>query len=80
VPRTPSLSHEAIYPGTWYLTSVDDSYRRKYTRKPVSGAAFDLEKATDELVCGLFSSKNHKRTTLTALFVFSFKGSFAETN
>lgn len=33
--HAPQGSPEDLFPGTWYLTRVDDKYRREYTRKPI---------------------------------------------
>ena len=33
VPREPQSSAESLYPGTWYLKSIDASYRRLYARR-----------------------------------------------
>ncbi|NWX99139.1 HMCS2 protein, partial [Nothoprocta ornata] len=33
--HTPHGSAEDLFPGTWYLTRVDDKYRRLYARKPL---------------------------------------------
>ncbi len=49
VPRVPTLPQDAIYPGTWYLTSVDENYRRTYARKSTS-TVFDLNDASVSLV------------------------------
>lgn len=38
VPRTPHAQmqpDQVLYPGTWYLKSVDDKYRRLYARVPL---------------------------------------------
>ncbi|KAF2355010.1 Hydroxymethylglutaryl-CoA synthase eukaryotic [Trinorchestia longiramus] len=34
-PYTPTGSIDQLYPGTWYLTGVDDKHRRQYDRRPV---------------------------------------------
>lgn len=31
---SPSCSEEDLFPGTYYLTSVDEKFRRTYRRKP----------------------------------------------
>ncbi|KAK3091985.1 hypothetical protein FSP39_024243 [Pinctada imbricata] len=33
-PYTPTGSVDHLFPGTWYLTSIDNMHRRKYERKP----------------------------------------------
>jgi hydroxymethylglutaryl-CoA synthase len=33
-PFIPKFSQETLFPGTWYLTSIDEQYRRNYERKP----------------------------------------------
>ncbi|XP_029653500.1 hydroxymethylglutaryl-CoA synthase 1 [Octopus sinensis] len=35
-PYVPIGSTDHLYPGTWYLTEVDDKHRRKYAQKPAS--------------------------------------------
>lgn len=34
-PYHPTSSTENLFPGTWYLTEVDEKHRRKYDRKPL---------------------------------------------
>lgn len=36
--RQSTLNTLPLYPGTWYLKSIDDKYRRFYERKPASSA------------------------------------------
>lgn len=31
---SPTSSQDALWPGTYYLTNVDDKFRRTYARKP----------------------------------------------
>lgn len=31
----PQSSVEDLFPGTWYLTRVDDKHRREYARRPL---------------------------------------------
>jgi len=47
-PFEPHACVEALFPGTWYLTSIDDHYRRKYARKPTT-EKFDRDVATERL-------------------------------
>lgn len=35
VPRESNLNQTSLYPGTWYLKSIDDKYRRSYERVSV---------------------------------------------
>lgn len=48
VPRKAQFTPDCLRPGTWYLTSVDERYRRTYARVPSSGQ-FDVEKASASL-------------------------------
>ncbi|XP_064595779.1 hydroxymethylglutaryl-CoA synthase 1-like [Liolophura sinensis] len=41
-PYTPVGNTENLFNGTWYLTEVDEMHRRKYERKPVTGATEKL--------------------------------------
>lgn len=34
-PYIPRGSVEDLFPGTWYLTRVDDKHRREYARRPL---------------------------------------------
>ena len=34
-PYTPVGSTEDIFPGTWYVTHIDEMHRRAYERKPL---------------------------------------------
>uniref|UniRef100_A0A8B9Q5N2 Hydroxymethylglutaryl-CoA synthase n=1 Tax=Apteryx owenii TaxID=8824 RepID=A0A8B9Q5N2_APTOW len=38
--HTPHGSAADLFPGTWYLTRVDDKYRREYARKPLYPCAW----------------------------------------
>ena len=42
-------STELLFPGTWYLTHIDDMHRRRYERKPISaeGATKPVMQAAD---------------------------------
>lgn len=42
----PRGSADDLFPGTWYLTRVDDKFRREYARRPL-----DLP-SEPECVCG----------------------------
>ncbi|KAK7482697.1 hypothetical protein BaRGS_00018290 [Batillaria attramentaria] len=49
-PYNPVGPVDSLFPGTWYLTSIDGMHRRKYERKPlvplpVAGAAGDISMA-----------------------------------
>lgn len=35
-PYTPVGSVDTLFPGTWYLTKVDDMHRRQYERSPLT--------------------------------------------
>ena len=35
-PYTPTQTTEHLFPGTWYLTDIDNKHRRKYQRKPTA--------------------------------------------
>ena len=35
-PYTPVASLDTLFPGTWYLTSVDEMHRRKYEQLPLA--------------------------------------------
>jgi hydroxymethylglutaryl-CoA synthase len=35
-PKQAKFSQETLYPGTWYLTSIDDKYRRSYDYKKLT--------------------------------------------
>lgn len=48
VPRTAQFTTDCLRPGTWYLTTVDERYRRSYARVPPTGQ-FDVEKASASL-------------------------------
>jgi hydroxymethylglutaryl-CoA synthase len=50
VPRESKSNPNALYPGTWYLKSVDSMYRRYYERRTIENhAEFDLETARKKL-------------------------------
>lgn len=55
--RGPIVNSAYLFPGTYYLTSVDDKYRRKYERLPI------VENNNNEANCVL--SKNHLAQTQT---------------
>lgn len=48
VPREAQFSPKTLYPGTWYLKSVDDKYRRVYDRVE-SNFEFNYEQARQTL-------------------------------
>ncbi|XP_064477467.1 hydroxymethylglutaryl-CoA synthase 1-like isoform X2 [Ornithodoros turicata] len=45
-PYTPVGPVDQLFPGTWYLTSVDDMHRRQYKRVPLVDGAFKQPIAT----------------------------------
>ena len=47
--REPVFSLNSLYPGTWYLKSIDENYRRFYERKSTSNELFDLKIAHEML-------------------------------
>jgi hypothetical protein len=47
--REPVFSSNSLYPGTWYLKSIDENYRRYYERKTASNESFDLKSAHEML-------------------------------
>ena len=47
--REPFFSLNSLYPGTWYLKSIDENYRRFYERKSTSNELFDLKIAHEML-------------------------------
>ncbi|CAF1011819.1 unnamed protein product [Brachionus calyciflorus] len=48
VPRVPSFDTQTLYPGTWYLKSIDENYKRKYERVP--NDSYNLETTRQILV------------------------------
>lgn len=47
-PFIPIFNQDSLFPGTWYLVSIDDQYRRKYERKPKNNC-FDTNLAKKAL-------------------------------
>ncbi|RNA23808.1 hydroxymethylglutaryl- synthase 1, partial [Brachionus plicatilis] len=55
VPREPNFIPNTLYPGTWYLKSIDQNYRRTYDR--VSKEAYSLENTRKALLDQLCTLK-----------------------
>ncbi|CAD5122931.1 DgyrCDS11327 [Dimorphilus gyrociliatus] len=49
-PHSPVADVAAFFPGTWYLTNIDETYRRKYERKPLDGTDSDQSKTSLRLL------------------------------
>lgn len=50
VPRESKFSVDSLYPGTWYLKSIDEKYRRVYDRvSPSTSGHFDVHLASNTL-------------------------------
>jgi hydroxymethylglutaryl-CoA synthase len=47
--REPVFSFNSLYPGTWYLKSIDENYRRYYERKSTLNESFDIKIAHELL-------------------------------
>ena len=54
-PYKPVGATDHLFPGTWYLTDIDDKHRRKYERKPLNEPV-DVH---DQLVRGMFVYVEH---------------------
>lgn len=49
--RQSNINPNSLYPGTWYLNSIDEKYRRFYERTPVdSQSTFDSNKSQIHLI------------------------------
>lgn len=48
-PRESSLKPSSLYPGSWYLKSIDEKYRRVYDRAPAN-AQFNSENTKKYLI------------------------------
>lgn len=48
VPRQPIFVSETLYPGTWYLKSIDQNYRRTYDRNHTK--SYNLENTKNALI------------------------------
>ncbi|XP_053394830.1 hydroxymethylglutaryl-CoA synthase 1-like isoform X3 [Mercenaria mercenaria] len=49
-PYKPVGNTEHIFPGTWYLTDIDDKHRRKYERKPLQSPVDLNDQSTEKLI------------------------------
>lgn len=55
-PYTPVGDPEVLFPGTWYLTHIDDMHRRQYKRRPLIDA---------DLIAQVAAAINSKEATTT---------------
>ena len=58
VPRESNFSTKSLYPGTWYLKSIDENYRRSYERVSSTNSCFNTE-----------TSKKHLNDELSKLLI-----------